>query len=114
MKHPVVKARSSVTRRLLEIREQAGDSVEKHAHYHELINRYQRVLMKNYLVRYRNRLQAHLQLMRRISAQVQVQWRIVKKGYCLYRQLLHNRPLRIKRAGASRKTSPVKTEAPME
>jgi len=97
MKHEMVKPRSSVTYRLLEIREEAGDNIEKHARYHELINRYQRILMKSYLVRYRHRMKARLKIMRQISVQMQEQWHVVKKGYCLYRQILHSHPRRVKR-----------------
>jgi len=58
------------------------------------INRYHRMLMKRYLVRYRRQLQMRLYILKCISVRVQTHWRIVKKGYCLYRQMLHGRPLR--------------------
>lgn len=71
--------RGSVTQRLLELRSQAGASAERHARYHTLVNRYQRLLMRHYLVRYRRRLQAGLHLWRRLGLRLRRSWTLVRR-----------------------------------
>jgi hypothetical protein len=92
MKKISLRPRTSVTRRLLAIRLAAGDNVEENARWHKLVNRYQKKIIKKYLIRRQRRFQAHLRVLKEISAHVQIHWHIVKTGYCLYRQMLHARP----------------------
>jgi len=53
------KIRKSVTGRLLSMREQAAGDHAKHARFHAVVNRYQRLLTRHYLTRYRIRLKTH-------------------------------------------------------
>lgn len=76
----------SVTQRLLELRSQAGASAERHARYHTLVNRYQRLLLRNYLVRYRHRLRAGLHVWRRLGLRLLRPWGRVRD----YASVLHH------------------------
>jgi hypothetical protein len=43
--------RKRITERLLAKREQAGDNEEKHRRYHQLVSRYQKIVLRHYLAR---------------------------------------------------------------
>ncbi len=83
--------RESVAQRLLEMRAQAGSSVERHARYHSLVNRYQRLLLRNYLVRSQHRLRAGLHLWRRLGRRLRRPWDLVRDHYAAVRHHLRNR-----------------------
>lgn len=64
LKWPAMKNKGSVADRLLHLRHGAGGDAHKHAHYHAVVNRYQRVLMRNYLSRYRKQFQSRWQVLK--------------------------------------------------
>jgi hypothetical protein len=43
--------RKRITERLLAKREQIGDNPEKNRRYHELVTRYQKIILRNYIAR---------------------------------------------------------------
>lgn len=87
-----VMFRGSVTQRLLELRSRAGASAKRHARYHSLVNRYQRMLLRNYLLRYRNRLRAGLHLWRRLGLSLRRPWGRVRDHAEPLRHPLNSRP----------------------
>ncbi len=87
-----VRRSGSVTQRLLELRARAGASAKRHAQYHILVNRYQRMLLRNYLVRYRHRLRAGLHLWRRIGLRLRRPWGRVRDHAETLRHHLKPRP----------------------
>lgn len=64
MRRKGAKNKIPVAERLLKLRQHAGGNAQKHAHYHSVVNRYQRMLMRNYLTRYRRQFQSHWQLLK--------------------------------------------------
>ncbi len=53
MKFRFLRPKPRVTERLLDIRHQAGEDILKHARYHKMLNRYQRILLRTYLLKKR-------------------------------------------------------------
>jgi hypothetical protein len=84
--------REPVAQRLLELRARAGSSVARHARYHSLVNRYQRMLLRNYLVRYRHRVRAGWHLWRRLGHRLKRPLDLVRNRYTAARLHLRRKP----------------------